>query len=318
MPHKARILKLEILGGRTRGAGALNPSEQHDDHTPRTCSGALAVDRVISMPKTNPNAGGREPQLPDVGHFLTTILEIQQNGRPKSQLLVPAELVARLAGLAKVTANHKLFNLGIEWAVVDAHESLWLSTPVYRGKFIKELEQLNRAAFQLGSQIEKVQRRPDRTALLVQESMSYFLKAFKKSDNDGVETIFAPLQQELLNLATAAVAAKHFAVRWVPRRSGRPIGMGKSGVIMPRLIAHLEFAARAGGGSWTLNKNDERGTLIDVLDELKPYLPQSLRPKNGRHPYSSYQKVLSQARAAWAEQPFPHGYWAAGIKRDHK
>lgn len=106
-------------------------------------------------------------------------------------------------------------------------------------------------------------------------------------------------------MATAADAAKHFAARWVSQSHGRPIGTGKSGIVIPRLIAHLEFAARADGGGWTLNKNYERGTLIDVLDALKPYLPESLRPKNGRHPYGSYQKILTQARTAWQDSPYP-------------
>jgi hypothetical protein len=107
------------------------------------------------MRKTNPNAGGSKPELPDVRHFLTTILEIRRNANSTLPRRIPAQLVARLAGLAQVAANHELFDLAIEWAVRDAQESLGLSAPAYKGQFIEQLEQLNQAALHLERQIEK-------------------------------------------------------------------------------------------------------------------------------------------------------------------
>ncbi len=68
---------------------------------------------------------------------------------------------------------------------------------------------------------------------------------------------------------------------------------------MTRFIAHLEFSARAAGGHWTLNKNDERGTFIDALEVLKPHLPPNFISTKGRYPFSSYQKILTRARADW-------------------
>jgi hypothetical protein len=61
-------------------------------------------------------------------------------------------------------------------------------------------------------------------------------------------------------------------------QKGRPRGVKGGGATLTRFIAHLEFAARASGGAWTLNKNDERGTLIEALEILTPMLPDEFLP----------------------------------------
>ena len=71
---------------------------------------------------------------------------------------------------------------------------------------------------------------------------------------------------------------------------------------MNSFIKFIESGALAAGGGWTLNKNDESGTLIDALELLRAFLPDNFLPAEGKHPYSSYQKILTGARSEWKHE----------------
>jgi hypothetical protein len=59
---------------------------------------------------------------------------------------------------------------------------------------------------------------------------------------------------------------------------------------LTRFVAHLGWAALAAEGDWTLNKNDQSGTLIEAIELLREFLPIKFLPPKGKHPYSTYQK----------------------------
>jgi hypothetical protein len=77
------------------------------------------------------------------------------------------------------------------------------------------------------------------------------------------------------------------------------VGAGKSGMALTRFVGHLGWAALAAEGDWTLNKNDQRGTLIEAIELLREFLPIKFLPPKGKHPYSTYQKILTDARSKW-------------------
>ena len=68
---------------------------------------------------------------------------------------------------------------------------------------------------------------------------------------------------------------------------------------LTRFVAHLEWAVLAAEGDWTLNKNDQSGTLIEAIEQLGEFLPIKFLPPKGQHPYSTYQKILTDARSEW-------------------
>jgi hypothetical protein len=100
-------------------------------------------------------------------------------------------------------------------------------------------------------------------------------------------------------LEQASKMATHWADNFDIKSKGKPRGIKGCGTALMRFVAHLEFAARAGGGDWTLNKNAESGTLIDALELLRTNLPAGFLPQKGKHPYQSYQKIVSHARSEW-------------------
>ena len=83
------------------------------------------------------------------------------------------------------------------------------------------------------------------------------------------------------------------------QKKGAPAGAGGSGMALTRFVGHLGFAALAAEGRWTLNKNDQSGTLIDAIELLREFLPTKLLPPKGQHPYSTYQRILTDARFEW-------------------
>jgi hypothetical protein len=89
------------------------------------------------------------------------------------------------------------------------------------------------------------------------------------------------------------------------QKKGTPSGAGQSGMALTRFIAHLEFTALAAGGRWTLNKNDQSGTLVEAIENLRKFLPGNFLPPTGQHPCSTYQKILTDARSEWNLGRFP-------------
>jgi hypothetical protein len=80
-----------------------------------------------------------------------------------------------------------------------------------------------------------------------------------------------------------------------------------------RLIVMLEYAAQIAGGSFSLNERDRKGALLDALDWLRAEFlkrPETewigaLLPPRGRHPVSTYARILADARRAASEYTPP-------------
>ena len=117
----------------------------------------------------------------------------------------------------------------------------------------------------------------------------------------------APYLHELSILMKASRRAKTNSFYLIfAQNKGTPSGTGGSGMALTRFVAHLAFAAMAAGGRWTLNKNNQTGTLIEAIDLLREFLPIKFLPPKGQHPYSTYQKILTDARYEWELGHFPY------------
>jgi hypothetical protein len=79
-----------------------------------------------------------------------------------------------------------------------------------------------------------------------------------------------------------------------PRRQGRPTGAVKDSVFQV-LVRELLQAAETAGGRLTLQKNANRGTLIDALNMLALHLPDGLVP--AALPLSTLQRIKTAVAA---------------------
>jgi hypothetical protein len=214
--------------------------------------------------------------------------------------------IGKLSGLARIVNNH-LFRLGLTSALLTAYEDTPLrSEPVYRDNFIRKLEEVKRTAQRLEELLNALVDPKDHTSLWAGEALktklSYPLKRRNKPLMFDKREIFGQILGPLAVLvAEAAQAATDYPHAYGIEQKGRPRGVKGCGASLTRFIAHLEFAARASGGAWTLNKNDERGTLIEALKILTPMLPDEFLPPKESYPYSSYQRILTDARLAWRD-----------------
>jgi hypothetical protein len=216
---------------------------------------------------------------------------------------IHASILGKLAGLAAVS-NDEVFCSCITFAVRTAHKDFpRLSRPVYAGQFIERVEEVKRAALLLRKLMDALQNPRDRTAILVGRVLTSEL--FTKSKTNGgwkKKTWDEPLTSYVGHLSILAEAAENAKNSpWVDEleERGRPSGVGGTGQALGKFISLLEYGASASGGRWTLNKNDERGTLIDALELLRAFLPDNFLPPKGKHPYSSYQAILTRARSDW-------------------
>jgi hypothetical protein len=255
------------------------------------------VGRWFLVPKRKPRR-----QLPahdhyDPAQFLSELVKLQKSRSDQLQAFVPPEDARRLTVLASAS-DEQLLRLGTVVAVLKAYEEApMLSAPVYRGQFIARLQEVERAALTLVQQMEEILNPMDHVTLLVQEALSELLKTLKgREAEDGN---LRGVRHTASLLVSTIILAKHFAPSWVSMKRGRPRGAGGSGPAIDRFIERLAFAALNAGGRWTLSKNDARGTFIDALEILRARLPHDFLPSSNKHPYSSYQRVLTRARSNW-------------------
>jgi len=73
-------------------------------------------------------------------------------------------------------------------------------------------------------------------------------------------------------------------------RRGRRRGTVKNPAFQV-FVRGLFLAAVRAGGRYTLEKNMQKGTVIEAIDNLAPYLPDSFVPKN--LPFSTLQRIKS-------------------------
>jgi hypothetical protein len=239
---------------------------------------------------------------PDLGDFLNTINCMEPAGFDKH---LPTDVVRKMAHLTKVS-NYELFRKGIIWAVFEAFgDALTFPKQVYREEFIRRLDKLKRRAALLAQEIDSLLHPWDPVTFMAQKYLSEVLdemdaryrRCARDEDRGPTEYTFSEFKAIASILVHSIELTKYVFSRGFPER-GRPVGAAGSGMARDKLIMRLEFATRVAGGKLTLNKNAEKGTLIDTLEILRDYLPRGLVPRSV-HPYSSYQRVLTRARSEW-------------------
>jgi hypothetical protein len=211
---------------------------------------------------------------------------------------LPTQTVLHLARVAK-SSTHEVFQKSLTWTVFRAHsDAITLSKTVYRDEFLEQLDEILRPAALLEQKLAALlEAEHDPAILAAQQALSEMLDILA-----GYSIAEGKAAASILRKAIAMT--KRAVAHELPER-GRPTGAAGSGIAMDKFITRLEFAALAAGGKWTLDKNAEKGTLITALEELRDYLPDDFLPRSGRHPYSSYQRILTRARSAWRRSTLP-------------
>jgi hypothetical protein len=227
--------------------------------------------------------------------------------------MVPLVVTERLAGLARVR-DKDTFQVGIAFSVRSAKRDFpLLSSPVYRTELLERIKKVEEAASFLRDELRAIVSPADRTTLWAARAIGAELNSkFEATAGEESKELsrrlnpFTPHLDEVLALIEATGRAKtpgpyvSFA-----QQKGAPAGTKESGMALARFVAHLEFAALAANGNWTLNKNDESGTLIEAMETLRGSLPDRFLPLRGQHPFSTYQKILTDARSEWNLGHFP-------------
>jgi hypothetical protein len=176
---------------------------------------------------------------------------------------------------------------------------------VYRQELIDRIEKVEEAARRLQQELQIVENPVDRISRWAGSAIRDGLNESKEA-RDKLAHPLAPYLRELWVLIAASKKAKTSSVYvGFAQKGGTPSGTGGSGVALTRFVGHLAFAALAAGGDWTLNKNDQSGTLIEAIELLREFLPIKFLPPKGQHPYSTYQKILTDARYEWDLGYFP-------------
>jgi hypothetical protein len=239
----------------------------------------------------------------DLRDFLERLVWARRPNR-KLGTLLPPQLIDDLARLARVS-DTELFDIAITLAAGYTFTDVQkFSKPIYRGQLIDRLDKVMQPASLLEQQLRNLLTIWwDPVTFVAQKCLCDVLKKSKSLGTESGESELAKFHAIAELLAGQIRLAQIEADRWISATRGRPRGAGKSGIAMDKLIRRLEFAARAAGGTWTLNKNDQSGTLIKALELLREHLPDGFVPSPEKHPYSSYQRVLTRARSDWDNSP---------------
>jgi hypothetical protein len=250
-----------------------------------------------------------EPDTYQVLHFMHGLHNLRAK---RKSTLVPSLVMERLGGVAGVV-DKEIFQAGITFAIQTAHKDFpLLSASVYHGQLVGRIAKVERAADKLWQQLQAIRSPKDRTTLWAGKAISAQLNIKSRETGEWERAEWPdrldPLASHLRELMVLSEAIRKAKTTWpyaeFAKKKGKPSGVSGAGIVVTRLIAHLEFAARAAGGHWTLSKNDQRGTLIVAIEQLREFLPPKLLPKDG-HPFSTYQRILTRARSEWKNSPFP-------------
>ncbi len=267
-----------------------------------------------NKPRPAAQTGARawEPDIYQVLHFMHGINDLRTKRTKRKSTLVPSLVMEGLGGLARVV-DKEIFQAGITFSVRTAHKDFpLLSTSVYHGQLVGRIEKVEEAAHELWQQLHTIRNPADRTTLWAGRAISAQLNIKSRETGEWERKDWSdrlnPLAPHVRELSALLEAIKKAKTTWpyadFAKEKGKPSGTSGSGMAVTRFIAHLEFAARAAGGHWTLSKNDQSGTLIDAIEQLRRFLPPKFLPATG-HPYSTYQRILTRARSEWKNSPFP-------------
>jgi hypothetical protein len=262
---------------------------------------------------------------PDIYNALDFVNGLNDLRAKPGITMVPPVAMEQLARLARArVVDNEVFRAGITFSVEAARKDFpLLSTPVYRQELIDRIEKVEEAARRLQQELQTVENPVDRISLWAGSAIRHELTGFAyttpltkssetgeceiKEARDKLAHALAPYLRELSVLIEASTNAKTSSFYLVfAQKRGTPSGTGGSGMALTRFVAHLAFAALAALGHWTLNKNDQSGTLIEAIELLRKFLPIKFLPPKGQHPYSTYQKILTDARYQWELGHFPY------------
>jgi hypothetical protein len=125
------------------------------------------------------------------------------------------------------------------------------------------------------------------------QELAHTLQALKREEKD-VLVHFLPYGRQAI-FDDFIVATRELAdeARLICRLAGRPSGWLRLEA-RHRFVNDLLDAAAAAGGKLTLNARSERGTLVDAIKLLLPYLPQEI----SKMPSFS---TLKRLRDAWVQ-----------------
>jgi hypothetical protein len=242
----------------------------------------------------------------DLRQFLESVVSHAKSlANGELNFFLPPNVVDELAHLTKVF-SYDLLQIGINEAVGLAWiDRITFYKPVYSDQIIDRLDKVQQSAWLLQRELVDLDTGMDPAISLAGKFLCDVLERWKQWDTESGESELGEYRAIVGILANTIEMAKHFVTQRMPATCGRPTGAAKAGVALNNFIARLEFAARAAGGSWTLNKNDQSGTLIAALEVLRAHLPEGLIPARNKHPYSSYQRILTRARSDWSSSPLP-------------
>jgi hypothetical protein len=85
---------------------------------------------------------------------------------------------------------------------------------------------------------------------------------------------------------------------------GRPPGIGEHPGLA-EFIGELVFEVLCSGGTVSLDKRNEKGRLIVLLEALRKHLPKAFLPNAEEHPVSTYRPLIGSAVADWEAQDRP-------------
>jgi hypothetical protein len=277
------------------------------------CVGGCSMARKPRAP--TPKGVPWEPDIYNIVEFVRGLEDLKT--KPEGTK-VPRFVMGRLAGLAGATDSGN-FLAGMTFCLRGAHSDFpLLSFPVYRPTLIERIDEVEQAARTLRQKLQALKNPMDRTtqfasAAIIAELFEQDSKTKERKGKQSLERL-DPVGSRLRYLSSLIAAVGKAKTSWpyvgFARERGSPSGVGESGMALTRFIAHLAFTALAAGGDWTLNKNDKSGTLIEAIEILRDFLPNKFLPEH--HGYSTYQRILTDARSEWDSGRFP---WP---KLDHK
>ena len=192
---------------------------------------------------------------------------------PSLKLRYPTDSeMKRLAILAKVV-DRSSFDQHVRGIILDAHlfdASLRnISSPTIR----KKLESINKYALQLGTMLNAV----DVGAKGSAERAGYLLEINLASFTFRQEMVLVPEFRFLLEALAAAAskAAKSLTSKRGPKGGGNNLAFD----LFVELL--LQAPRQRGGRPWTNYKSADgkwKGSLLEALKILKPYLPENFYP----------------------------------------